>query len=490
MSQQFHWIIGDKSMKTKSIRWQLSISYAAIAFLATILLGVIMLGILARYFAIQESNYLIETANEIGKKATYFMDQDLSTEELNNLMASFSFYVNGQIRLLDVDGSELANSGPPQPNTKISLDEKSEKDAITITRTISIGRGKRSPFSSWLFSIEPDDLSDKPTGEMAIGSRSDQVIRQAYYDESRQLLGYIELSHGPAYGSDILRSVAWGWGIAAMIAMLLAAAAGMWVSRHFSTPLENLTQTTSQMAAGNLSARASIERLDEFGLLSNSFNQMAETIETKVATLRRFVADAAHELGTPLTALRTNLELVDDELILPAMEQVERMDALTRSLLDLSHLEANALEMQFEDLDFAVQLRASRAEQADLNFTLEIERAPVKIKGNAAQLNTLVHNLLDNAIKFTPPGGQVLVVLSSQDDAVQLCISDTGIGIPVDDMPHLFSRFHRGSNASAYPGSGLGLSIVKAIADQHEANIRVESDPMGTMFVIRFIRCQ
>jgi signal transduction histidine kinase len=84
----------------------------------------------------------------------------------------------------------------------------------------------------------------------------------------------------------------------------------------------------------------------------------------------------------------------------------------------------------------------------------------------------------------------VLVVLSSQDDAVQMCISDTGIGIPVDDMPHLFSRFHRGSNASAYPGSGLGLSIVKAIADQHEANIRVESDPMGTMFVIRFIRCQ
>jgi signal transduction histidine kinase len=244
------------------------------------------------------------------------------------------------------------------------------------------------------------------------------------------------------------------------------------------------------MAAGNLSARSGIERQDEFGLLANSFNQMAESIEAKVAALRRFVADAAHELHTPLTALRTNLELVDGENIPSAMEQVTRMDALTRSLLDLSQLEAIDSEIQFADVDLAALLwdlsepYASRAEQAELSFNLDIEPDPIIIKGDGNQLGTLIQNLLDNAIKFTPAGGQVNVNLNILDEAAQLRIADTGIGIPEEAMPHLFSRFHRGRNAAAYPGSGLGLAIVKTIADQHGASIRVESDSTSTVFVL------
>jgi signal transduction histidine kinase len=98
--------------------------------------------------------------------------------------------------------------------------------------------------------------------------------------------------------------------------------------------------------------------------------------------------------------------------------------------------------------------------------------------------------LLDNAIKFTPAGGQVNVKLSTQNEVVELSIADTGIGIPEEDIPHLFSRFHRGRNASAYPGSGLGLAIVKAIADQHGAKIEVERKSIGTVFVIRFVPYQ
>ena len=489
-------------MITKSIRWQLSLSYAGIALLATLLLGIIMLGILARYFAIQESNYLIETANELGGKIFYAVDDDLPDDELNGYMERFSFYINGQIRLLDADGRVLADSGLPQPITRISLAdksdeitslaEKSDKEAVVFAKDISIGRANNSPFSSWLFSIQEDELASKQGDEGDVERRSKQVITQAYYNEKGQLIGYVELSNGPAYGREILRSVAWGWAAAALTAVLLAAAAGMWVSRRFSAPLESLTRTTAQMAAGNLSARADIERKDEFGLLANSFNQMAETIETKVAALRRFVADAAHELGTPLTALRTNLELVDDEHIPLALEQVERMDALTRSLLDLSHLEATAAEIQYEDVDLSALLRnlgesyASRAEQAELDFNLEIVTEPAEIKGDPTQLATLIRNLLDNAVKFTPEGGQVNVNLSTQDNVVQLTVADTGIGIPEDDMPHLFSHFHRGRNASAYPGNGLGLAIVKTIADQHGASIRVDSDETGTQFVVEF----
>jgi two-component system sensor histidine kinase MprB len=247
------------------------------------------------------------------------------------------------------------------------------------------------------------------------------------------------------------------------------------------------------MSEGDLSARANIERQDEFGLLAISFNQMAESIESKVATLRRFVADAAHELGTPLTALRTNLELIEDDDIPPALEQVDRMDALTRSLLDLSQLEGIPSEIQHDEVDLADLLRklnetfASRAEQAELKFNLEVENDPVIIMGDRVHLETLIHNLLDNAIKFTPAGGQVDIKLIDSVDGVQLSVFDTGIGIPDEDMPHLFSRFHRGRNASPYSGSGLGLAIVKAIADQHQATIDVVRKTHGTGFVIRFI---
>ena len=147
-------------------------------------------------------------------------------------------------------------------------------------------------------------------------------------------------------------------------------------------------------------------------------------------------------------------------------------------------------------VDLAALLRdlaethASRAKQGGVNFNLEIESDPVNIKGDAAQLGTLIQNLLDNAIKFTLAGGQVNVKLSTQNEAVQLSVADTGIGIPGADMPHLFSRFHRGRNASAYPGSGLGLAIVKTIVDQHGAGIRFDSDTTGTVFVIRFIPYQ
>jgi two-component system sensor histidine kinase ResE len=169
------------------------------------------------------------------------------------------------------------------------------------------------------------------------------------------------------------------------------------------------------------------------------------------------------------------------------------MDTLTRSLLDLSQVEGIPSEIQRQDIDLADLLRdldeiyASRSKQAELKFNMEVENDPTFILGNAAQVETLIRNLLDNAIKFTPSGGQVNVKLSSSDEGVQLNVSDTGIGIPEDDLSHLFSRFHRGRNASPYPGSGLGLAIVKAITDQHQATIDVKRKSPGTEFVVRFI---
>jgi len=506
-------------MQPKSIRWRLSLSYAGIALLATLLLGAIMLTILQQYYADQELEYLVFSGSGIEQKITALQASGKPPELLKQMLTTYAFFSNTQVRLIDPAGNLILDTGLPQEQTALAFEAFSDSDKFTgydagftiiskdpfikdveFTEIISgsypadeilILESSLSDISGWVIGTSYKDnnllISDESD------ARSNQKIDYPYFDQDGKNLGIIELSNGPAYGRAILRSVAWGWGIAALAAVVLAAVVGMWVSRQFSTPLESLTHTTTQMAAGDLSARSNTERQDEFGQLSKSFNQMADTIETKVATLRRFVADAAHELGTPLTALRTNLELVEDEHIPSALTQVERMDTLTRNLLDLSQLETLDTEIQFEVVDLAALLQefaetyASRAEQAELSFNLEVVGDPAEIKGNTAQLGMLIRNLLDNAVKFTPVSGQVHTKLGEQDDTVQLTIADTGIGIPNDDVPHLFSRFHRGSNAAAYPGSGLGLAIVKAIVDHHGASIGVESDTSGTVIVVQFI---
>lgn len=375
--------------------------------------------------------------------------------------------------------------GGPANGTVDMIADANGQVPTPLDMPILIESGDTAPFIGWSIAVPSDnELIEKTT---AI-ERSNQIVEQPFYDTDGSLLGSVELSNGPAYGRNIMRSVAWGWAIAATLAVLLAAAAGWLVSRRFSDPLQALTRATSQMAAGDLSARANLSRQDEFGSLARSFNQMADTLEVKIETLRRFVADAAHEIHTPLTALRANLELGENR---QALQQVERMDALTRSLLDLSRLESGE-RIEFSDVNLSDLLQnlaepyASRAEQAGVIFELEIGADPIMVRGNATQLGTLIHNLLDNAIKFTPAGGRVLAQLNQQNEKVELIVSDTGIGIPEEDLPQLFSRFHRGRNVAAYSGSGLGLAIVKAITEQHKANITVESDQNGTKFLVSF----
>ncbi len=311
--------------------------------------------------------------------------------------------------------------------------------------------------------------------------------------DSKAGIGTIQLSEGPAYGTAILKNVALGWLLASTIAVLLAAAIGWFISRRISAPLLALTHLTARVAQGDLSSRAGLTSRDEFGQLASSFNEMAERVETTVTTLRRFVSDAAHELRTPLTALHTNLDLLADEkdaatrlvFLARAREMINRLEELNTNLLDLSRLEANGHAGTRSTVDLArtLQLRseiyASQAEQAGLAFELESAPSPAPVIVDAGQIERAMDNLVDNACKFTPPGGTMRVALSLEDGRVRFSVADTGIGIPADDLPQLFNRFHRGRNSTAYPGSGLGLAIVRAIAAAYAGQVEVRSDGEG-----------
>jgi signal transduction histidine kinase len=536
----------------QSIRWRLPFSYAAIALLTALSLGGVLLVVLGDYYAQYEVDYLTRNVQAVSDAMAQFMLDDVPSETLQAQVESFSFLFQTRVRVLDADHRVLADSGPfdifnirialspwePAPN--IMVIRAVEEEIVPHPRLLPDGSLAITvtaiPPRSPLPPLPPPDIADGDpvfftvagtlqgydlsAGAVLVNDRrSDSRVLQSVHDAEGNLLGYVELSEGPAYGREILDRVAQGWVVAGIVAVILAATMGWLISRNLNAPLLDLTNATACMAGGDLSARASVStqkdswlanlkarnpvarfrkkfarRSDqnEFELLARSFNRMADQVEETVVTLRRFVSDAAHEIHTPLTALRTNLELApDDEFVRRAQVQVGRLEMLTEGLLNLSRVEANeqpevhapvALTVLVQEVG---ELYASRAEQAGLTFDLVLPETPVTIRGDEEQLRCALGNLLDNAIKFTPSGGEVCVTLRQEGGWAELRVEDSGIGIPKDDLPYLFSRFHRGRNAAAYPGSGLGLAIVKAIVDAHEGQVIAENATRGARFILR-----
>ena len=283
------------------------------------------------------------------------------------------------------------------------------------------------------------------------------------------------------------------------MAVLLAGLAGWLASRRLVRPLLTLTDVTSRMAGGDLAARTAVQRQDELGILGGSFNKMADQLASTITTLLQFFADSPHELHTPLTALQTDLQTLRQTELEPgqaakiarAQEQAMRLQTLTNSLLDLSRIEANTNgDSEMVNLNQLVQataeLFASRAEQNDIQFGLTLPDMPLQVRGSPLRLRQAVQNLLDNALKFTPAGGEVTVALAQEGDFACLTISDTGIGIPEEDMPHLFGRFHRGRNTADFPGNGLGLAIVQAIVAGCNGRITLYPLTPGTQVQLHF----
>jgi signal transduction histidine kinase len=290
--------------------------------------------------------------------------------------------------------------------------------------------------------------------------------------------------------------------LAGAIAVLLAATVGWYISYLISAPVRALTSMTDRMPKGKLSSRVNVKSLDEFEQLELSINELTEQVETSATTLQRFVVDAAHELHTPLTALRANLDLALHEnnaadqarFLLRAQGIVKRLEELNTNLLELSHLEANSDVSKEAVFDLAELLRqrieiyASQAEQAELRFEEELPVVPMFLCGNPDQITRAMNELVENACKFTPQDGIIRVALSQQKEQAVFSVIDTGIGVPPADLPLLFDRFQRGKNAGAYPGSGLGLAIVKAIVTAHGGQVEAQSlgEGKGSRFAIQF----
>src|ERR1044071_6504266 len=371
-------------MMFKSIRSRLTLSFAGIALVAALALGAVLLTILRDYYSDQELNYLHINAQSVSTVVGAMMSAQAPHDEMQSQVESLAFLTLTRIRVYDLDGQLLYDSGSPQdlkvnlgvmkqtfiqssdalPKDKIFISVGGSPDgAFPLPGTVSVPVPKELT-SKNVFVYQSNRAGDSAygfalrlPGEVSpVTARSNHKVMTVLLDPKRnQKFGSVELSEGPAYGSAILTSVARGWIFASAFAVLLAALIGWYISRRISAPVLALSDVTARMSQGDLSSRAAIHSRDEFGQLARSFNEMAARVEETVGTLRSFVADAAHELHTPLTALQANLELARDEknasartrYLQRAHEQSQRLEVLVQSLLDLSRLEAAETKANF-----------------------------------------------------------------------------------------------------------------------------------------------
>jgi signal transduction histidine kinase len=295
-----------------------------------------------------------------------------------------------------------------------------------------------------------------------------------------------------------LQSVWWQFLLAGAIAAVIALVLARWLARGMTQPLRDMAEASRRMETGDYSTRVLTSTRDEVGQLATAFNRMSRELENLEASRRDLVANVSHELKTPITAIRAHLENLLDGVEQPnsqtleiMLAQSERLGRLVEQLLDLSRLESGDVPLRREPVSLAplVALVMSEIEVACADREVEVvsdlsDDLPT-IEADSERVHQVIFNLVDNAVRFTPEGGEVRIEAHRHNGSVEVSVADTGVGIPADALPRLFERFYRVDPARAREdgGTGIGLAIARSVVEAHGGSIRAESAPgHGSVF--------
>ena len=276
----------------------------------------------------------------------------------------------------------------------------------------------------------------------------------------------------------------------AVAGVAIACLLGLFVARAAAAPVHLLRQAAEHVrSTGDLSRRISVDGTDDLGRLGQSFNDMLSALEDSQRAQRQLVADASHELRTPVATIRTNLEVLARNTDLPSEERAPLLRDLIGESAELGGLVDDLLESARESsdgeafdtvaLDAVVLSELERWSRRHPGLTIVPRLEPTVILARESHLRRALGNLLNNAIKWSPPDGTIEVTLSEGT----LSVRDHGGGFSPDDLPHIFDRFYRAASARTVPGSGLGLSIVRKVAEEHDGVARASNASDGGALV-------
>lgn len=334
-------------------------------------------------------------------------------------------------------------------------------------------------------------------------------------DELGQIEGAVIINSPMGSLNDFLTKIHLHIVLLGLFALILTLFIVDWLSTSIAKPLKAMEETASALAHGSYDVRINVKTDDEMGQLGKSLNALAQDLNTfvrqteRTEKLRRdFIANVSHELRTPITIIRGYNEALMDygavtdcettiKYLLLINDETIRLERLIKDLLDLSRLQSGNIPLETEQIPLnavsksVVTMLGQQAEQKRVSLRLG-EIQPVEIEANGDRLIQLLVILIDNAIRYTPAGGQVKVSVSQQDNYAVLTVEDTGVGIPAVDLPYIWERFYKVDKAhtrsGAGTGTGIGLALAREIIQLHGALAEVQSQVgQGTVMRIKFL---
>ena len=344
-----------------------------------------------------------------------------------------------------------------------------------------VGRATSGAFEDYLTSRQTGDLSamDQMMDEM-MGPEASQAAME-------QMLGPAERAYLASINSSL-------W-LAGGLAALAAVALGLLFARQIAGPVRSLTTAARRLGAGDLDQRVPVHgRRNELGELAEAFNSMAEAVGRQEMLRRQMAADIAHELRTPLAVIQANLEAMLDgvrplsaEEVADVHRETRLLSRLVTDLRDISLAETGQLPLRKELTDLSALVRtsvarfSSQAEEKGVRLDVEAADGELSADVDPDRIAQVLGNLLDNALRHAPAGGEVVVRLQpgTQRDEVRVTVRDTGSGIPEEHLPNIFERFYRADRARTRTdgGSGIGLAVVRQLIEAHGGRVWAESQP-------------
>jgi signal transduction histidine kinase len=465
----------------QSLYWKLSTIFLFLLVLVGAAYTYLTLFQTEMYFAETNQKLNAMLADHIVREIQPFVDGKPNFKAMDGIFYDV-MVVNPSVEvyLLDAEGDILTFSAPPDKVTMKSVSLGPVREFIASGGTgFLLGDNPRNPNSPKAFSAAPVVINNQLYGYIYVilGGEEYDSVAQRIVDSHILTLGIRGL----------------------LLSLMGAAIIGLVAIAFVTRKLRRITKTVNLFKEGDTTQRVTVTSTDELDQLGAAFNEMADSITRNIEavrhsdTLRReLIANVSHDLRTPLasmqgyieTVLMKNETLSDDErqeYLKTILSSSERLTNLVHELFELSKLEAHQVEPHPEPFSLPELINdltmkfLPQAEQQEVRLSATTQQGLPLVHGDIGMIERVLQNLIENAIKFTPPGGSVVVESLRADGKVLTSVRDSGVGIPEEEIPHIFNRFYRARTKPDTPGTGLGLSIARKILELHGGHITVKS---------------
>jgi heavy metal sensor kinase len=454
-----------------SVRTRLTLWYAGVLAASLIVFAVLVYYAAARIFYARQDESLRSTAETVASAYLQELDEERSVAKANDVVLAQMVFPNRYVEVVDSEGRVVAWSSnltghPVNFPPEVGSEARSRRISYLAQNGLRIAAVPLSP------------------------------------DPKRQL-GFAVVAEPLSVIEEGLRRLRRDFLFGVPLILLFASLGGSFLARKSLLPIALMNQQTQRITAENLSAQLDVANSrDEVGQLAMTINALLARLDAAFQEQQRFIADASHELRTPLAVLRGETEVALEqergtaeykESLALIKDEAERLSRIVENLFILARQPVDApslirepvrLDELVADCSRAAQVLAT---QKGLRLKIDGTLPAITVNGDDEMLKRTLRNLLDNAVKYTPAGGEIMIALESQNGDALIIVSDTGIGIPVEDQSRIFDRFYRVDKARsrALGGAGLGLSIARWIVEGHGGSLSVESAPgRGSVFTV------